>query len=345
MNTIRVEEVGDSVTVPVPKFAPRRLVRNGTIQSILALHQTPGYDAVTRYEQQVLLDGGEDETGVRPESAVRLVGYFTPHQTDGPARGMALQLHGWEGCSHSIYGLLVGTQMIEAGFDLLRLDFRDHGQSHALNPGLFYATLIGEVRNALSQAATWAESLPIVLIGASLGGNFALRLALSQPENPIPGLERVIAINPVLDPVRSIRLLDRQPIFRHFFRRRWMRSLRKKQAHFPDRYDFTPVETISSIQAMTDWLMRRYGPFDDGDSYLHSYAIAQDAFASLDVPTTILTSADDPIIPADDFYRLDPHPLLDVHVMPSGGHVGYVDVLPLSRRLPELVLPILGDLL
>ena len=323
-------------------YLPKRFLRNGTIQTLLSRVQSADDRLVNHGEQPLMLDAGPDETGMDTERSVRLLGYYTPHKSSGPRLGLVMTLHGWEGCSHSSYNLVVGSALVAAGYDVLRLNLRDHGPTHSLNRGIFYVTLLGEVLAATRQVAALAGDDPFYVFGASLGGNFALRMALAHAAKPISGLTAVVAINPVLNPSRSSDLLDSHAWSRLYFRRRWLASLRAKQRLFPDSYDFAPVEKISSIRAMTEWMLQHYSPYTDVESYFADYAVAPTRLADLTVPVTIVTAADDPIIPVDDFYRLPSHPLLSVTILPSGGHVGYTDLLPLRHLLAPMTLEILG---
>ena len=324
-------------------YLPKTFLRNGTIQTLLSRLQSADDRLVNQGEQPLLLYAGVDETGMDTARSVRLLGYYTPHKSAGPRRGLVMTLHGWEGCSHSSYNLVVGSALVAAGFDVLRLNLRDHGSTHSLNRGIFYVTLLGEVLAATRQVAALAGDDPFYILGASLGGNFALRLALAHATDPIAGLVGVIAINPVLNPSRTSDLLDSHAWLRIYFRRRWLASLQTKQRLFPDSYDFAPVEKISSIRAMTEWMLQHYGPYPDAESYFADYAIAPARLRDLTTSVTIVSAADDPIIPADDFYRLPSHPLLSVTVLPSGGHVGYTDLLPLRHLLAPMTLEILGS--
>ncbi|HKX57085.1 MAG TPA: alpha/beta hydrolase, partial [Xanthomonadales bacterium] len=95
-------------------------------------------------QKAVLLDGGD---------GVRLEGYLSgqPDGTGrGPSRGLVVLLHGWEGSVNSNYILSNGARLFAAGFDVFRLNFRDHGDTHHLNPGMFHSNRLEEVVNALA---------------------------------------------------------------------------------------------------------------------------------------------------------------------------------------------------
>ena len=292
-------------------------------------------------EQMILFDAGPDQTEVDPGRAVRLLGFYTPGRrgVDPPSmqKGLALLLHGWEGDSHSAYNLVLGSALVRDGYDVVRLNLRDHGPTHHLNKGIFYATLIEEVHAATQQVGLLAAGRPFYLIGASLGGNFVIRMALRHARSPIPNLRRALAINPVLNPQRTSFILDNHLLLRRYFRSLWLESLRKKQALFPELYDFAPLESISTIRDMSDWVIRSMTAFSDVDEYLNAYSVKPKQIYDLAVPVSILTSANDPLIPPEDIAALPSYPLLQVNVLPFGGHVGYNDLFPLRNRLPELV--------
>lgn len=340
MNTIYAP-IGLPTSV-IDSCLPKRFLRNGTIQTLLSRLPSPGDRLVNQGEQPLIFDAGPDETGMDAAGSVRLLGYYTAHKASAPRRGLVMTLHGWEGCSHSSYNLVVGSALVAAGYDVLRLNLRDHGPSHSLNRGIFYVTLLGEVLAATRQVAALAGDDPFYILGASLGGNFALRMALAHTAQPIPQLSGVIAINPVLNPSRSSDLLDSHAWTRLYFRRRWLASLAAKQRLFPGSYDFAPVEKIPSIRAMTEWMLQHYSAYTDVERYFADYAVPPARLKALAVPVTIVTAADDPIIPVDDFYDLPDHPLLSVHVLPTGGHVGYTDLFPLRHFLAPMTLEILG---
>lgn len=326
-------------------YRPSFILRNGNLQTVLGQRILPKDRFVTVGEQPILFDAGLDHTHSDPGRAVRLLGYYTPgrrEESDAPnPRGLVMLLHGWEGNSHSAYNLVVGSALIRAGFDVVRLNMRDHGPTHHLNRGLFYATLIEEVHAATQQVGLWSGDKPFFVVGASLGANFAIRMALRHGQFPIPNLLRSIAINPVLNPVRTCALLDEHRLLLAYFRNSWLRSLRKKQALFPDLYDFRPLAAIAKVVEMTDWLVKKIGPYRNVDEYLEAYGVSPAQIADLTVPVSILTAANDPLIPSADVEALPPHPLLQRCILPFGGHVAYNDLFPLRSRLPELVMPLL----
>jgi predicted alpha/beta-fold hydrolase len=75
---------------------------------------------------------------------------------------------------------------------------------------------------------------------------------------------------------------------------------------------------------MTDYFVRHHTEFSDMTSYLNGYAITGDALASLTIPSHIIASQDDPMIPAQDLEHLAHPPALSIEILASGGHCGFI---------------------
>lgn len=260
---------------------------------------------------------------------VRLLGHYSSQASAGraPARDLAVLLHGWEGSADSLYVLSLGSHLFNLGCDVYRLNFRDHGATHHLNEDIFHSCRLDEVIGAVKSVQRALPDRRLTLAGFSLGGNFALRVAARAPTAGIR-LQRSVAICPVLSPQSTMDVLeDGWFVYRQYFIAKWKRSLRIKQQCFPQRYDFSSILDQRSLKSMTEILVQRYSEFADLDAYLSGYAIVGDVLAKLEVPSHILISLDDPIIPARDLADLARSAHLEVTALPHGGHCGFMDNL------------------
>lgn len=260
---------------------------------------------------------------------VKLLGSYSQH--DGrPAKGLVILLHGWEGSFNSTYILCTGRTLFKNGYNILRLNFRDHGESHHLNEGIFYAVLLEEVFQAVKQATRLAGELPIFLAGFSLGGNFVLRILQRCIDHPIANLHHAVAISPVLDPEKATLKIDQTFLIRRYFLKKWFRSLKKKQQLFPELYDFSKIFSLNTIAAVTDVMLHDYSNYGSSKDYFRQYSVVKEAIKDISVPTTIIAAADDPIIPVEDFYQLKTNDLTTMVIQPHGGHNGFIDGLYLQ---------------
>jgi predicted alpha/beta-fold hydrolase len=297
-------------------FQPPYLLKNAHLQTILASSKIRllGANRMRVVAREKIIETDDD---------VKLLGYHSKHNGHAP-KGLAILLSGWEGSADSTYILRCGKILYQNGYDVFRLNYRDHGPSHHLNTGIFYAVLVKEVYQAISQVADWDGSRPVFLIGFSLGGNFVLRILKKYAQAPIFNLRHAVSISPVLNPQRSTETIDRIAFIRKYFLKKWRRSLLKKQSLFPDLYDFSEVMHLKTIRAVTDFLLARYSDFQSARDYFDAYAVMGSAIDEINTPTTVITAADDPIIPVNDFYDLASNDHLELIIHPHGGHNGFI---------------------
>lgn len=312
----------DPLTSTTAPFHPPPLLRHRHLQSVLA--SIGLRRPAVRRRCRAVLDRSVPRILDRG-TGVRLMGLHAAHG-DRP-RDLAVLIHGWEGSADSLYLVSAAGHLFSRGFDVFRLNLRDHGPTHHLNRGLFHACRIDEVVDAVKTVADCLAHRHLFLGGFSLGGNFALRVAVRAPAAGIP-LRRAVAVCPVLDPVRTMDVLETGPAFYHdYFLRKWRRSLRRKRELFPDLADIEDLGRFRSLREMTDAFAPGHTGFPTADAYLSGYAIVGPALSELTVPSHLILSADDPVIPADDLARLARPPALSVTVTRYGGHCGFLDHL------------------
>jgi uncharacterized protein len=257
--------------------------------------------------------------GPNPPDSPSTTAHAAP--TESATRPLAVLLHGWEGSSRSVHMLSLTTVLNRGGIDTLRINFRDHGASHHLNPELFHSCRLDEIVAAIALVRERYPQRPLVLVGFSLGGNFALRVACT------PGLDlaAVIAICPPMDPAHSLhRLQHGALVYRHYFLKKWNRSLALKKTHWPQLYDGHNLPAGDDLLAMTDTLVRRYTDYPSVASYFAGYALLHTRLDALTAPAALVLAADDPIIPVSDRALLSNTPKLQVFVQNFGGHCGFL---------------------
>jgi predicted alpha/beta-fold hydrolase len=305
------------------EFQPPGWLKNRHVQSMLAsMSVRRGPIArrtapVVAAQRQMLLDCGD---GVRLQCF-----RSTPEQCSGVP---AVVLHGWEGSAESLYVLSLAQQLYERGFDVVRLNLRDHGATHHLNRELFHSCRLPEVIGAMRSLQKLFPGRLMYLVGFSLGGNFLLRVATDTVGDPSLCIGKVIAVSPVLDPGATLIALERGiPGYQLYFVRKWMRSLLKKQAAWPADYDFGHFGRFTNLRRMTGDLIRHFTEFPTLDDYLNGYSITGTRLAGLEVPASIITSLDDPIIPAHSIERLARPSSLHLTVTRYGGHCGFLERL------------------
>jgi len=305
----------------VGEYRPPRWLRNPHLQSVLSsmpLRRASGLRALQRLGAQTT------EHIVEVEDGVRLQGFHS-HVPGKETRGIVLLLHGWEGSSESSYMRHTAAQLLAKDFEVFRLNFRDHGDTHHLNEGLFHSCRLSEVVQAAAEVSRRFPARPMLAAGYSLGGNFALRLALAAPGAGIP-LVHAAAVCPAIDPSAVMRTLESgMPLYNWYFMKKWRSSLLRKRALFPQHHDFDDSVLARDMRSLTHWLVERHTTMGDVENYFDGYAVAGERLAALQVPVSVLASADDPVIPVDGFpgLKLPGHSRLEIAQF--GGHCGFLE--------------------
>ncbi|MFC6840430.1 YheT family hydrolase [Xanthomonas theicola] len=302
-------------------YLPPRWLRNPHLQSVLgssALRLRRGEQLLAASGATTtshILDGGD---GVRLQGWLSIPAGAAPH-------GTVLLLHGWEGSADSSYMRLTAAQLLARGYQVFRLNFRDHGGTHHLNVDLFHSERLDEVVNAAGDLWRRFPAPALLAAGYSLGGNFALRLALRAPAAGLP-LHRVAAVCPLLDPATTMQRIENGPQFYDwYFRRKWRESLLRKRELFPERHGYDDATLALDMRELMAWLAKRHAGFASLEDYFDSYSIAGERLLGLRVPADILIAEDDPVIPLDDFRRWRLPPPARLEVTRWGGHCGFIE--------------------
>ena len=292
--------------------------------------------AVIAASRPLVLDCGE---------GVRLLGLHAAPAAgnESAPRRLSVLMHGWEGSADSLYVLSV-TQLLHArGHDVVRLNLRDHGGTHALNRELFHSCRLPEVVGAVAQLQLLFPEHRLQLAGFSLGGNFCLRVGAKARAAGIR-IDRIVAVCPVLEPATTLDALEHGPaVYHRYFIHKWARSLRLKQEAWPGLYDFGELIRDASLRSMTERMVLKYTDYPDLAAYLSGYAITGGVLESLEAPTHVITSGDDPMILTHDLARIARPASLELTVTPRGGHCGYMDALTgpswIDRKIVSLLTP------
>ena len=315
------------------EFHPCLLVRNPHVQSFLASSQwrVRGKEAALAKSAELIVD---TPSGARLQALIL---------SRPEAKGLVLLIHGWEGSACSPYMIDATAFYYRRGFDVCRLNLRDHGGSYHLNKGLFHGALLEETFEAADFLAGLAKERPSYLIGFSLGGNYALRIARRYSDLGRSRFAGIFAVSPPLDPYKATLAIDsRSFVYRDYFLKKWKQSLEAKQRLFPEKYDFRGILGSKTCMELTEKIMRYYPDFPTWRDYFNQYTLKDEFFSGLKVPATIFISRDDPVIPQQDYDELSAHEHLRIFRTRYGGHCGFVDLFPMRCWYNEVIAKIIG---
>jgi predicted alpha/beta-fold hydrolase len=241
-----------------------------------------------------------------------------------PGRRIALLVHGLGGCHRSGYMVRMVARLRSAGVRAVRMDLRGCGRGAALARKTYNGACSDDLRAALAEIRTWDPAAPLVLIGFSLGGNIALKLAGEAADHPVPGLERVATVAPPIDLIRcaSLLALPRNRLYDRHFAAVLIQQVRLHHRHFNElpRVQFPRRLTV---RAFDEAYTAPQGGFAGALDY-YRRASALPLISHIDVPTLIVAARDDPFVAVEPIETVAGSPRVQVEIVPRGGHCGFL---------------------
>jgi predicted alpha/beta-fold hydrolase len=299
-------------------FEPLRWLKNGHLQTIVGnFYPRPAFEVAAEAEA-VLVDAADG-------SRVLCHSNWQP----GPVRQSRLTVvlvHGLEGSSDSGYMRGVAARAWDAGWNVVRMNMRNCGETEGLTPTLYHSGLSGDVRAVVEYfAQRWGLS-GVALVGYSMGGNLALKLAGEWGEQA--PLMAVATVCPAIDLAAGSDALHepKNRLYEARFLRGLMRRFRRKAALFPAVYgDPAAIGRVGSLREFDQKIVARFCGFRDADDYYFRAASAR-VVDRVAVPTLILQAADDPFIRLfpETRAKLVHNPWIDFVETTHGGHCAYL---------------------
>lgn len=237
---------------------------------------------------------------------------------------IALLVHGLGGDSRSGYVIRVARSLLAHGFRVVRMDLRGCGRGMALARRPYHGGCSSDVRAVAEAIAVESPSSPLALIGFSLGGNIALKLAGEASTDPMPNLERVAALSPPVDLERCAASLAApgNRFYELYYVRGLMSQVRQRQAIFPEEAGVRFPRRMT-MRLFDDLYTAPRCGFHDALHYYRSSS-SYPLLPRIQTPTLILTARDDPFIPIEPFEQLSPQPHFDLSILERGGHMGFL---------------------
>ena len=241
-----------------------------------------------------------------------------------PGDPQALLIHGLAGCARATYVVRVAIRLVEIGVRIVRMNLRGAGAGFGSARGIYHAGRTDDLRRVAEWMARRAPDSPIALVGFSLGANLVLKLAAEAAQQPLDGLDAVVAANPPLDLAACCRHLQRpenRVYDRHFVHMLHKEVTRLHQA-FPELGPVRVARAATLFEFDDLYTSPRNGFAGAIDYYTR--ASAGPLVPQIAIPGLVVHAADDPFIPVEPFYQVNFPPCLALELLPSGGHLGYL---------------------
>ena len=251
-------------------------------------------------------------------SGDRLVARYHPGRAPAPA---VILVPGLTGCEASRHVLQAADAWGGDGAPVIRLNLRGSPPGRSLAKGHYHMDRVQDLADACLAVADLDPGIRrhgVVIVGFSLGGALALRLA--QAPSPPEIVKAVVAVSAPLDlPVTAERIArPRNRLYERWLLKRLKQETTPLWRNGPASLR-AAVQSARHIRDFDDALTAREAGFRDAADYYASCSPLR-CMESLAIPTLIIHADDDPWVPPPSVVERAP---LRVVVTRGGGHVGF----------------------
>ena len=235
--------------------------------------------------------------------------------------------HGIEGSTASIYMIAMAHKAFRAGFNVVRVNFRNCGGTEHLSSTLYHGGMSSDLRAVINELIERDGLKRIFPIGFSLGGNLVLKLAGEYHDDPPREVVAVCAVSPSVDLRAStdLILLRKNWIYHQDFMRRLKKRIRTKQRLYPQLYDLSKLTLVHTIRDFDEHYTATAHGFSNAEDYYYRSSSVR-VVGKIRIPTLILHAHDDPFIPFTPLREPDlaANPYIFLLETTQGGHVAFI---------------------
>jgi predicted alpha/beta-fold hydrolase len=252
------------------------------------------------------------------------------HQPPETASGQIVFLHGLEGSADAKYIASCAQEALVRGFGVHRLNMRSCGESDPLSESMYHSGLTGDTRFVLERLRERFNG-PLFLVGFSLGGNVALKLAGELGESNL--LAGVCAVSTPIDLAACVRRIARRSnsLYSRRFLGRLRNRIRRMSRLAPHRYGTKGLNKVKTIWEFDDRFTAPLFGFGTAANYYATQSAAN-FLDAIRISTLVISAQDDPLVPFAIYQHpaFRNNPALRLLTPRYGGHLGF-----LSRRRPR----------
>ncbi len=308
-------------------FQPHRMIPTGHLQTVVATQLKREFPwGWSRSEEEFV----ELADGAR----VRAFGAYQAR----PAPTL-IALHGMGGSSDSIYMRGLSHKAYREGWNAIRLNLYDLNYK-TRKPTIFHSGASGPVREIVRELIRRHGLETVFLSSVSMSGNMLLKLLGESPEETPEQVVAAAAISPLVDMTVSWQILEARSntLYRIHFVKGLKDVLRARISYLARYIDAEALMRIRTIREFDEVFTAPLAGFRNAFEY-YQKASASNWIRDVRLPTLVLHSKDDPLLPWEPLVRREAvsNPNLLIHLTERGGHVGFVeqDLVDIDRSWAE----------
>jgi len=310
------------------EFVPPWGWQSGHLQTVRSRVVRRNYDLAALGVQRSGLVPIQDGSGDRLAVHLHQVARHDP-------RGLVVLVHGLGGSAESDYVRATAMSMLQAGFNVARVDLRGAGWSWYTSAGLYHAGRTSDLRAVIRQLALMPEAQVaaeprIFLMGFSLGGNVTIKL-LGEPLDDLP-VAAAVAVSAPLD--LNVGAVHLSSMAFGLYEKYLLTGLRQQVLQSgPEgeprvtQQERQLVQKARTIAEFDDAITAPRNGWRDANEYYRVNSSGQFLPAAA-APLLVIHSVDDPMVPSGPYREIDWSTLernapVQRVITPVGGHVGF----------------------
>jgi uncharacterized protein len=243
------------------------------------------------------------------------------HISDGIKRCLVI-VHGLEGSSNSAYVIGLTAQALSLGFNVVRLNLRNCGNTLHLTPTLYNAGQSSDLIKVVHWLKEKKGQSEQYLVGYSLGGNLVLKALAELGDNLF--VKGGCAVSPSIDLAACVDSMDNG--FNKIYGQNFIYSLKKtilrKHKLFPTRFNLKTLAKVSDMRSFDNLFTAPDAGFSDAEHYYRESS-AKGLIEQIKINTLIIAAQDDPIVPFKSFANID-NTSVQLLAPKHGGHVSFL---------------------
>ncbi|MDA0832736.1 MAG: alpha/beta fold hydrolase [Planctomycetota bacterium] len=295
-------------------FFPHPMVRGGHLQTLAGMYLPSHYIPESAVQHRVTL----------PDGDVVVLHENRPSNWSETSPTVLL-IHGLAGCHQSPYLRRISCKLIDRGVRTFRMDLRGCGAGAGLARFPYHAGRSDDVLQCLNYLADTVPASPLAAAGFSLSGNIVLKLVGEMADELPAALKRVVAVNPPIDLAGCVARLSLplNRIYDRFFAKHLYRQILKVATTVADAPPVPFARRPYGVWEFDEYFTAPVSGYVNAEHYYRSCSAAQ-FLSAIRIPTLILTSADDPLVPVSGIESAERSSAVTLVISPSGGHLGYI---------------------
>jgi predicted alpha/beta-fold hydrolase len=225
-----------------------------------------------------------------------------------------IMLHGLGGSHTASYMVRLSRKLYQSNIRAVRVNMRCCGNGRTFARLPYHGGLTSDILTVLKTLHSESPNSPLILIGYSLGGNIALKLAGELGQENLGFLYMTIAVCPPIDLAETAKMMSNPANL--LYNRYYMHHLDKLTKSWTEGRSFSNIYEYDEIVTTPRWGFKSPHDYYEQSSSCHKLRY-------INHPCHILLAEDDPVINPATCLKSNRSSNVELWLSKHGGHMGF----------------------